>query len=194
MPALQAAAAAVRGGLTSFRQTPQAGGKLLQLVAAQQAAPKSVLVRGGSTAQTAKAWCLGGLAALQCSCMLYQTVYVTHACAYHVQCSWKHHHPCCRCCRMLHPQVRNLSRLAVKVDAFITSWNFPANAIDFGHGPAAEYACVVRPTPPWQAAVLPTRPDEGAVRLLLTLPASAAAALKRSAVLQQLVPHASLMV
>jgi hypothetical protein len=44
-PALQAAAGAVRGGLTRFRQTPQAGGKLLQLVAAQQAAPKSVLVR-----------------------------------------------------------------------------------------------------------------------------------------------------
>jgi hypothetical protein len=45
-PALQAAAGAVRGGLSSFRQTPQAGGKLLQLVAAQQAAPKSVLVSG----------------------------------------------------------------------------------------------------------------------------------------------------
>lgn len=90
-------------------------------------------------------------------------------------------------------QVRNLSRLAVKVDAFITSWNFSTAGIDFGHGPAAEYACVVRPTPPWQAAVLPGRPADGAVQLLLTVPASAAAALKKSPVLQQLVPHALLM-
>jgi hypothetical protein len=92
---------------------------------------------------------------------------------------------------MLCLQVRNLSRLAVKVDAFITSWNFDTAGINFGHGPAAEYACLVRPTPPWQAAVLPNRPDDGAVRLLLTVPASAAAALKKSPVLQQLVPHAS---
>jgi hypothetical protein len=91
-------------------------------------------------------------------------------------------------------QVRNLSRLAVKVDAFITSWNFPTAGIDFGHGPPAEYSCVVRPTPPWQAAVLPNRPQaDGAVQLLLTVPASAAAALKRSPVLQQLVPHASVV-
>ena len=39
--------------------------------------------------------------------------------------------------------------------------------------------------------MLPIRQGEGAVQLLLTVPVSAVAALKRSAVLQQLVPHAT---
>lgn len=90
-------------------------------------------------------------------------------------------------------QVRNLCRLSVKVDAFITSWQFPAHQIDFGGGPADEYCCVVRPTPPWQAAVLPSRPAEGGAQLLVTVPASAVEALKRSPVLQQLVPNASFL-
>ena len=94
---------------------------------------------------------------------------------------------------VLSPQVRNLSRMAVQVDAFITSWNFNIDSIDFGEGPAAEYACFVRPTPPWQAAVLPIRQGENVVQLLLTVPVSAVAALKRSAVLQQLAPHATFM-
>ena len=80
--------------------------------------------------------------------------------------------------------------MAVQVDAFITSWGFPVADINFGDGPAAEYACVVRPTPPWQAAVLPTLPADGGLRLLLTVPASAVAAVKQSPVLEQLVPHA----
>lgn len=93
------------------------------------------------------------------------------------------------CCVSL--QVRNLSRLAVQVDAFITSWAFPVDGIDFRQGPAVEYACFVRPTPPWQAAVLPIKPGDGAVQLLLTVPVSAVAGLKRSPVLRQLVPHAT---
>ena len=44
MPALQTAAVAVRGALTSFRETQEAGGKVLQLIAALQAAPTSVMV------------------------------------------------------------------------------------------------------------------------------------------------------
>lgn len=45
--ALQAAAGIVRGALTDFRSTKGVGNALLQLIAAQQASPKSVLVSAG---------------------------------------------------------------------------------------------------------------------------------------------------
>jgi hypothetical protein len=52
VPALQAAAVAVRGALTSFRETPEAGEKVLQLIAALQAAPTSVLVSHATDANS----------------------------------------------------------------------------------------------------------------------------------------------
>lgn len=92
-----------------------------------------------------------------------------------------------------HTQVRNLSRLATNVDAFITSWAAfdVGSAADFGGGAPCEYACALRPTPPWQAAILPrSLAADGGVQLLLTVPASAVQALRASSVLRVLVPGA----
>lgn len=89
--------------------------------------------------------------------------------------------------------MRNLARLAVNVDGFITSWQFPVHHINFGEGPPTDYSCTVRPTPPWQAAVLPTlgaAAAEAGVKLLLTVPATAVNALRNSGVLKELVPNA----
>ncbi|KAF8069449.1 hypothetical protein HT031_001565 [Scenedesmus sp. PABB004] len=87
--------------------------------------------------------------------------------------------------------ARNLAHLAVAADVFVTSWaRVDLAQLDFGGGcTPRDYACAVRPTPPWQAAVLP-RPPDGAARLLLTVPCSALEALRRSPVLAQLVPGA----
>lgn len=89
--------------------------------------------------------------------------------------------------------MRNLARLAVKVDGFITSWQFPITNIDFGSGPPTDYSCTVRPTPPWQAAVLPNLGQGHGVKLLLTVPATAVEGLRDSVVLKKLAPNATFM-
>ncbi|PNH08142.1 hypothetical protein TSOC_005341 [Tetrabaena socialis] len=87
-------------------------------------------------------------------------------------------------------QAALLARLCVAQDAMITSWQFLWQA-DFGPqaGAALRDYCLVHPSPPWMAAVLPARPDEGGgLHLLLSVPTTATAALRQSPVLRELAP------
>ncbi|PNH08140.1 hypothetical protein TSOC_005343 [Tetrabaena socialis] len=88
-------------------------------------------------------------------------------------------------------QAALLARLCVAQDAMVTSWQFPYWQADFGPqvGLPLRYHCLVHPSPPWMAAVMAARPDEGGgLHLLLSVPTSAAAALRQSPVLRELAP------
>ncbi len=87
-------------------------------------------------------------------------------------------------------QADVLSRLYLSQDAFLTSWQFPYWGADFGAGGPARYHGVVRPLPPWQAAVMAAHPDDGGLYLFVTVPTTAVAALKASPVLRELAPAA----
>jgi hypothetical protein len=83
-----------------------------------------------------------------------------------------------------------LSRLTSAQDAFLTSWQFDYWAADFGSGGPLRYHGVVRPLPPWQAAVMAAHPSDGGLYMFVTVPSSAVAALKASPVLRELAPGA----
>lgn len=99
-------------------------------------------------------------------------------------------------------QAAMMARVCVAQDAMLTSWQFPYWATDFGCSSGGssgssgnrpvQYQCVLQPSPPWSAAVMPAPPAQpgGGLVVLLMVPEGAAAALRGSRVVRRLAPGA----
>ena len=80
--------------------------------------------------------------------------------------------------------------LVTRLDAFITSWQFPIWEVDFGQGCPVAFQGIVHPVPPYHAVAMPAPSAEQGLYLWLTVPSGLVEHMMWSPVLKTLVPQA----